>query len=83
MTPPERSGGRAPDELRPVDIQPGFVGTAGVVDGLKKVPKLTDVWIDSASRGNSCGEGSYDIESSAGIAPGAMSGRYSSGGGAK
>ena len=25
---PERSGGRAPDELRPVVIQPGFVRTA-------------------------------------------------------
>ena len=25
---PERSGGRAPDELRPVTIQPGFVSTA-------------------------------------------------------
>ncbi|TXH45110.1 MAG: hypothetical protein E6Q90_01430 [Actinobacteria bacterium] len=62
---------------------PAFVGTAGVVEGLKKVPKLTEVWVNSASRGTSCGEGSYDFESSAGIAPTAASGRYSTGGGAK
>ena len=24
----ERSGGRAPDELRPIEIEPGFVRTA-------------------------------------------------------
>ena len=28
MSAPERAGGRAPDELRPVMIDPGFVGTA-------------------------------------------------------
>ena len=70
-------------DMRLSGCTPAFVTSADVIEGLEKVPKLTGVWIDSASRGNSCGEGSYDIESSAGIAPGAMSGRYSSGGGAK
>ena len=28
MSGPDRAGGRAPDALRPVTIQPGFVATA-------------------------------------------------------
>ncbi len=65
---------------------PAFVTSAAVIEGLQRVPQLTDVWIANVSGGSTPAEGggsSYSISASANIAPSAASGRYATGGSSK